>query len=216
MKETTIKTFYDLDDQITHKKQSCLCRGVDDASFDLTPSLFRHVVQTDIDLRETNMMWLFKTHAVAYLQRVPQSDLDWLTIAQHHGLPTRLLDWSLSPLVACFFAVSKKPERDGAVYIYDVNGFAKEEELDLKTLTKITAFFPLHATKRVTAQNSMFTVHPTVQPILDNDEITKVIVPKGVKRQLLEKLAKFGIHNGTLFPDLDGLSGWIRYVNSYK
>jgi len=159
MKETTIKTFYDFDNQLTHRNRSCLCRGVDDVSFNLTPSLFRHVVPTDIDLSETNMMWLFKTHAVAFLQRVPASDLDWLTIAQHHGLPTRLLDWSLSPLVACFFAVSRKPDVDGAVYIYDVIDFAKQEEIDLKALTNITAFFPSHATKRVSAQSGMFTVH---------------------------------------------------------
>jgi hypothetical protein len=212
MKETTIKTFFDFEDQLSHTKRSCLYRGVDDASFDLTPSLFRQVERKDIDLRESSMMWLFKAYAVAHLQRVPETDLEWLTVARHHGLPTRLLDWSLSPLVACFFAVSREPVIDGAVYIYDAGGFTKQQDIDLKTLSKIITFIPSHATKRVSAQSGMFTVHPT----LDNDKINKVIIPSKLKTVFLEKLVKFGIHHSTLFPDLDGLSNYIKYLKDYK
>jgi hypothetical protein len=215
----TIKTFYDFEDQVSGTARGCLYRGVDEASFDLTPSLFRDKVITEVDEIEKAMMWLFKTHAVAHLQRLPVSNLEWLTVARHHGLPTRLLDWSFSPLVACFFAVYRKPTVDGAVYIYDNRDAwlnIIQEDVDPKTLLKAVALLPLHATRRVSAQSGAFTVHPTTQPTLDNDKINKVIIPHVLKTEFLEKLVRFGIHHGTLFPDLDGLSNYIRYLNDYQ
>lgn len=218
MKEITVNSFRKFDEKIDRLKQSALCRGVSKSVYELIPSLFRNqiVPDIDIDLRESNMMWLFKSHAIAHLQKPPKSELEWLTIAQHHGLPTRLLDWSLSPLVACFFAVCSNMNEDGAVYVYDIGKFKKIEDIDIKTLNGIVAFFPPHTTKRVTAQSGMFTVHPTSQKKLENDNISKIIIPYKIKRKMLDKLVKFGIHNATLFPDLEGLARYIRYHNNYK
>jgi len=218
MKIVKIETFYDFQEQMNGVKQSCLCRGVADASYDLTPSLFRRSVplHSDPDLLESHMMWLFKTHAKAHLQRIPESELEWLTIARHHGLPTRLLDWSLSPLVACFFAVKDMIDHDGAVYIYDIDGFEKEEDVKIKSLKRIVAFFPSHATRRVAAQSGMFTLHPTSRKTLDNKKIKKIIIPSNVKTNFLKLLVKFGIHHGTLFPDLDGLSNYIKYIQKFR
>ncbi len=216
MKEVSINTFYELQDELNDISRTALCRGVGDSSFNLTPSLFRRSILNNPDVDEANMMWIFKTHAKAHLQLIPTLELEWLTIARHHGLPTRLLDWSLSPLVATFFSVSNNPNTNGAIYIYDIHGFEKEEEINLKTLDNIVAFFPSHATKRVTAQSGMFTVHPTSKKTLENDEIKKIIIPKELKKDFLEKLFKFGIHHNTLFPDLDGLTKFIKYVNGFN
>ena len=90
--EISINTFYEFQDAFDGISRSALCRGMEDSSFSLTPSLFRHSLQYSFDVHEDNMMWVFKTHAKAHLQLIPESDLEWLTIARHHGLPTRLLD----------------------------------------------------------------------------------------------------------------------------
>lgn len=217
MNELIIDSFSEFDGKVDGLTHSALCRGVSKSAYELIPSLFRdQPASVDIDLRESNMMWLFKSHAVAHLQRIPDLELEWLTIAQHHGLPTRLLDWSLSPLVACYFSVCSNMDDDGAVYFYEIGVFKKIEEIDLKTLDHVAAFFPPHSTKRVTAQSGMFTVHPTSHIKLENDLITKLIIPKKIKRKMLDKLVKYGIHEANLFPDLDGLAKYIRYHHSYR
>ena len=210
MQSVEIKSLSDFEASVDDINQSALCRGVSKSVYELLPSLFRHKVTTDIDVREQNMMWLFKAHAKGYLTNYPESELEWLAIAQHHGLPTRLLDWTLS-----FFAVSNQKGDDGAVYIYDIKEFKKEAEINLKSLSEIAAFFPPHATKRVTAQSGMFTVHPTSMKKLDKDEITKIIIPKILKRKILWKLYKYGIHPASLFPGLDGIAEYIKFQNHY-
>ena len=215
METNRINSFNEFEAEIDKISPSALCRGVSNADYELIPSLFRHKLATDIDLRETNMMWLFTSRAKGYLSNFPESDLEWLTIAQHHGLPTRLLDWTLSPLVALFFAVCKGNEDDGAVYIYDIHDFKKESEIDLKSITDIVAFFPSHSTKRVTAQSGMFTVHPTNVQKLEHDQIKKIIVPGKEKRKFLNKLYKYGIHQASLFPGLDGIAEYIKFINYY-
>lgn len=210
-----VESFSDFDRAIDGISKSALCRGVSNHEYPLLPSLFRHHNIKDVDLREGNLLWVFKTHAKAHLDNIPSTEVEWLTIAQHHGLPTRLLDWSLSPLAACFFAVQSMSESDSAIYVYDIGRFSKEEEINVERLKDIVAFFPSHATRRITAQSGMFTIHPTHQMKLENKSIKKIVIPANRKKYFLEKLVKYGVHKATMFPDLDGLSSYIRYLNEY-
>ncbi|MGM8225889.1 FRG domain-containing protein [Cellvibrio sp. ARAG 10.3] len=209
-------TFAELDEALNGISKTALCRGVSNHEHALLPSLFRHGDIDVADVREKKMMWIFKTHAKAHFDKPPQNEVEWLTIAQHHGLPTRLLDWSFSPLIACYFAVQSLSPFDGAIYIYDVGSFKKEEEIDLANLKDIVAVLPSHSTRRVTAQSGVFTIHPTSMMNLKTDRIKKIIIRADKKKYFLEKLFKYGVHHATVFPDLDGLSRYVRYLHDYR
>ena len=97
--------------------QVCWYRGHDLYRWKLLPTLARNSEHLAAEL---DLLGKFQQDASLLLvHSALNQEWQWLTIMQHHGCPTRLLDWSESPLVALYFAVSNKDHlnEDGALWL---------------------------------------------------------------------------------------------------
>ncbi|MEA2574394.1 MAG: hypothetical protein QOH93_1692 [Chloroflexia bacterium] len=93
-------------------------RGMQDARFDLTTTLVR--LGGDYPRHEEDLLRNFRKYAHKQAA-MGDSVWYWLSLAQHHGLPTRLLDWTYSPFVALHFATAEIElfDRDGVIWCVD-------------------------------------------------------------------------------------------------
>ena len=111
-------------------------RGVTCADHGLTSSLARLANhRADVSRVESALLRNFRKYASGETER-PDSVWDWLALGQHRGLPTRLLDWTYSPLVALHFATSDPAgfDEDGAVWCVN---FVEANRLLPRKLKKI-------------------------------------------------------------------------------
>jgi hypothetical protein len=157
----------------------------------------------------------FQRGARPHVRIQPDGEWEWLAVAQHHGLATRLLDWTSNPLAALYFAVEeRKPYGDSAVWCYHHKGRGWPDCRQESPFAPadLIEFRPAHLTPRITVQGGCFTAHPdpTGTVPVNPGALRKIRIPSAQRDQLREELRRLGIERASLFPDLDGIAHSIN------
>lgn len=207
-------------------------RGQCNADWGLLPSLAR-LRDRELSLIEDVMYFDFITKAAEILPRDNSSWDNFFTM-QHHGIPTRLLDWSETFGVALYFAI-KGCQGDAAIWVLDpfeLNRavLGREEVLHPTDLPgtyhqyyigtdrlpfegRVAVLSPLRNNRRIAQQRAIFTLHDDLDTPLETaypDLVRKIIIPAVVVPQAEQFLRLAGVTEYILFPDLDGLARELK------
>ena len=196
-----------------------LFRGVASVRFPLVTSVGRQREGYGYsELREQALFEQFKREALPFLPVRPVNDWEWLALAQHHGVPTRLLDWSESPSVSLFFAVWGNDEDDAGLYI--IRRPVEVKSVDLRQhpfkVKRVVFFYPGYVTPRLVSQRGLFTVHPEPQQPYTSKDMQQIVIGKECKADFRRKLDASGVHHAAIMADLDGLSRRLVAVQGYR
>lgn len=174
-------------------------RGQADSAWSLVPSFNREI--RDAKIGEEDALKLEKVatatfreqsyHHISTNELIKTTDIvSWWTLMQHHGVPTRLLDWSASIYVSAYFAVTGEPKKDGGIWVVDLGVFQRnnqekygqsevtlskgvaeaEKETTSLNAPPIVVFFKRnHRSDRMIAQQGLFSVCKNI--LGDQDEI---------------------------------------------
>ena len=211
-----IDSFLKLHDIIAQyrKHKFWIFRGQADEQWPLLPKIGREPYS---GVHEKQVFEAWKRRAVEYATLRVESDWDWLAIAQHHGLATRLLDWTINPLNAAFFAVREHRKGNAIVYAVSFKKTKMAQDTHPLDIDGIGVFWPRGVVPRITRQGGLFTIHgrpfsPMAQDAEELYDFHQIVIAEAYRKELLSELSFYGINAATLFPDLDGLSSFINWT----
>ena len=217
-------------------------RGERDERWPLYSSLSRYLQNFGVarkawPAQEDRILRIFKRKAHQFLSKPPEweDDFQWLALMQHHGAPTRLIDFTWSPYVAAFFAL-ERTLADGVVWALnpariDSSRAPQPVRMDPRMKGNFRRYFlrgtqhfiwmgePHTMNQRLIAQSGTFAVPGAIdvpiEEILgdaeDENVLAKIILKNAVRETGMRELYRMNITYATLFPDLDGLAKSMGY-----
>ena len=218
-------------------------RGQEKQEWDLIPRIYTQsdVNDNDVGTHEKNIVVRFRQKAPTRHSNCPPVGREHyparLFFMQHYGLPTRLLDWTSSVLVAAYFACREKPEENAALWAMDPfalneSQMGKQELFQpvsdcakdcfwapfinetLESGQKTMAVMAPEVDIRMLLQSSNFTIHGANMPLNNIDSsavfLKKYVIPYAAKPIIIQTLKRLGIRETSLFPDLERLAEEIK------
>ena len=236
---TRLGLYFDVLNSALKKESTFWFRGNADLTNRLTPSALRDPKPSKRS-RALNLLGDFKRFGELKLQKPPSADEEfkWVQLAQHYGLPTRLLDWTKNAAIALYFACEKEPEKDGAVFILnpvDLNREADPKDarifdpnIDKKTINKYLkldgnrdenglktiAINPTWNSERSMLQQGVFTLHGSRAFTLTNKQASSLVyvrIEKDYKQDLLDELERIGINEMSIFPEAEHMCRYLTW-----
>ena len=237
-----MKEFYKFLDEIERTQCELKCtksgaffRGVSKSSYKLIPTLLRHKTKSDIEHNLYSNCYARAKH----LMPLHKSSWEFLSLMQHYGIPTRLLDWTESLALAIFFAIQDTPD-DPCIWV--INGYRLNTESGARDryhiivpgIDQIGDYYEYFAFEnkqrrkewpykkpifieiprtfeRIYAQKGYFTFHPNSEPLENISKfVRKVEIPKTAIDGAKRFLNYAGVDEYTAFPDLYGFAQYLR------
>lgn len=229
-----------IDKQSSGLHRELLFRGQANDDWKLIPQIDRVTEEVwriiGFEVIEKNLITKFKKYSRPWLGSTDFDEIEWHILAQHHGVPTRLLDFTFNPLAALFFAVEDLSIAvDGCLWLYSPGSTADGNFKTIFDLNDLFAYFPKHIDKWIAAQKACFVSFPLpkygkpfwhLEYLIANQKqlfsgassitvhrLYKIVIPASCKKQLKQDLYKLGISYDTLFPGIDGVARSVKYIS---
>jgi hypothetical protein len=217
-------------------------RGLPNENYNLVPRLHR-IPGGYNKILENDLHTKFVIKSRPFIKNKNYTQIEWMHLMQHYGLPTRLLDWTEGALIGLFFAVKYQEDNTSCVWIINPGKLNKivtgksviyvtdpvitrsEDEIiqhymNTDDLPEIPiAISPSHFDNRIHAQKSAFTLHGYKYndiiniKISENLKFYQIRIKKECAGRIRKQIQLLGIDESTLFPDLEGVSRELEFTH---